>query len=108
MYEIKQSEREVFGVKVTTFSREIVEANVLEVEAGTTGSCGGDWGHGGRTYIRISDRGGTCMSVLPKKPDDGMLDEGQGVEIILGGDCELSTIIEGLEFILQALKDGPA
>lgn len=106
MYEIKQGEREVFGRRIPTFSREIYSANILEVEAGTNGYCGGDCGHGSRTYIRITDLGGTCMSVIPRAlGDQGDLDEGQGVEIMLGGDCELGTIIDGLEFILQALKD---
>lgn len=59
MYEIKEKEREIGGKTVTTYSRDIYSANVLEVEAGTNGYQGGDSGHGSRTYFRIENAGGT-------------------------------------------------
>ena len=56
MYEIKESRRELFdGTEITTYTRDVVSANILQVEAGTTGYKGGDTSHGGRTYFRISD-----------------------------------------------------
>lgn len=57
MYEIKEKRRMLpDGTELTTYTRDVVSANILEVEAGTTGFMGGDTGHGGRTYFRIQDR----------------------------------------------------
>ena len=37
MYEIKESRRELFdGTEITTYTRDVVSANILQVEAGTT------------------------------------------------------------------------
>ena len=50
MYEIKEKRRMLpDGTEITTYTRDVVSANILEVEAGTTGFMGGDTGHGGRT-----------------------------------------------------------
>ena len=46
----KIAEKLFDGTKITTYTRDVVSANVLQVEAGTTGYKGGDTGHGGRTY----------------------------------------------------------
>lgn len=62
MYEILKSEKEVNGVKVETWKREIWNANALEIEVGTTGYQGGDSGHGGRTYLRINDLASTDIN----------------------------------------------
>ena len=51
MFAITEGTRKVYGKEITTYTREIYSANVLEVEAGTNGFQGGDSGHGGRTYI---------------------------------------------------------
>ena len=50
---MKQGAVMVGGKCVTTVIDQIVSANLLEVECGSTGLMGGDSGHGGRTYIRI-------------------------------------------------------
>lgn len=101
MFEIKESQRVLpDGTEITTYSREITSANILEIEAGTTGYMGGDSGHGGRTYFRIEDTGGTDIQVHPigRYADEGF-------EVILGGDCELETIIQALKFIVQVLEE---
>ena len=60
MFEIRENRRVLpDGTEITTYSRDILSANILEVEAGTTGYKGGDSGHGGRTYFRIADAAGT-------------------------------------------------
>ena len=64
-YPAKKRIRAIDRSKVTTWSREIVNCNILEVEAGTNGYQGGDSGHGGRTYFRIEDQGSTDIQVLP-------------------------------------------
>jgi hypothetical protein len=102
MYEILKSEKEVNGVKVETWKREIWNANALEIEVGTTGYQGGDSGHGGRTYLRINDLASTDIDVNILKDTFGNI---SGFELKLGGDAELTTFIEALEFALKVLKD---
>ncbi|HPY37021.1 MAG TPA: hypothetical protein PLH38_04230 [Clostridia bacterium] len=102
MYEIKEKSREIHGVKVTTWQREILSANILEVEAGTNGYQGGDSGHGGRTYLRIQDLSSTDIQVRVLGKEGGE----HGVELVMGGDAELSSLIDALDFALKALRDG--
>lgn len=98
MFEIKENHRVVDHEKVTTYSRKVVGANILEVEAGTTGFCGGDGGHGGRTYFRVQDLAGTAIDVFA-------IDGGRGFEVALAGDSELETIVASLKFITQVLEE---
>lgn len=101
MYEVKEKRRKLLdGTEITTYTRDVVSANLLEVEAGTTGYMGGDSGHGGRTYFRIEDQGSTDIQVLPigRYGDEGF-------EVFLGGDCELETVIRALKFITKVLEE---
>lgn len=82
---------------VKVYETTIQSANILRVAAGTTGLRGGDSGHGGRTYIEIEDESCTDIEFEISK-------EGRLLKIELGGDTELETIIEGLEFIVETLK----
>lgn len=104
MYETKLNTRKVNGKEIETWEREIYDANILSVEAGTNGYQGGDTGHGSRTYIRISisDEGGTDISARTITDRFG---DTHGVEIALGGDSELSTIIEAMKFATKVLED---
>jgi hypothetical protein len=100
MYEVLSRERNVGGKIIPTWQREIVNCNILEVEVGTNGYHGGDSGHGCRTYLRISDLASTDIEVTPLFDRCGS----GGVEITLGGDTELETFIEALEFAAMVLK----
>ena len=97
IHEIKQHIRTMGKHQITTYSREIVSANIIEVEAGTNGYCGGDSGHGSRTYIRIENAGGTDLRVTPNEHNDGVI-------LKLGGDCELTTIIKAFKFVIKVLR----
>jgi len=101
LYEIKRDEKEVNGVDVETWKREITHCNILEIEAGTTGFQGGDTGHGGRTYLRLKDLGSTDIKANVVKDNYGCTE----VTIELGGDAELETFIEALEFAVKVLKE---
>lgn len=102
MYEIRENRRKLQdGTEITTYTRDVVSANILEVEAGTTGYMGGDTGHGGRTYFRIKDEGGTDIDIKPFMDKYGS----EGFEVTLGGDCELETMIRVLKFITKVLED---
>jgi len=102
MYEIKENRRTLHdGTEITTYTRDVVSCNILQVEAGTTGYKGGDTGHGGRTYFRIQDEASTDMDVKPIITRYGC----DGFEVTLGGDCELETMIRALKFITKVLAD---
>jgi len=96
----EKHERYIDGMKIITWQRDIVDCNILEVEAGTNGYHGGDTGHGSRTYIRIENVGSTDMQVeVDRKPV-----KGNSVGITLGGDAELKTIKNALRWIVSVLE----
>ncbi len=98
---ITEAVRDVNGIPVKTFIKDITDFNILTVEVGTTGYKGGDSGHGGRTFFSIQDNGGTNIEVRRTENVHGVCG---GFEVELGGDAELSTITQALEFILTVLK----
>src|SRR5438045_1578550 len=87
--------------KVQVYSHSMVNANQLTIQAGTNCPQGGDSGHGGRTVLRIIDDGATALSVSVNGKEVEDADE---VEIILEGDTEAATFIEGLEFAVRVLR----
>lgn len=103
---------------------EILNANIIKVAAGTTGYKGGDTGHGGRTFFGIRNEAGTDMRItfsaerwnstggeLEVEEADGHTNifgrnlEADRICIEFGGDAELETFIEALEFALETLKE---
>ena len=114
----KIQEKQVDGIAVKTAADEIVDFNILTVEAGTNGKQGGDAGHGCRTYLCIKNDACTYMKCRTSihridvdadglchhhddTTDHGQVDE---IEIMLGGDSELDTFIEALEFAVDTLR----
>ena len=92
------------NIQIETESKELVNANILEVEVGTTGYRGGDSGHGGRTYIKLQDHSSTDIRVRVNCGEwHSLMSEGP-LEIALGGDAELDTFIDALEFAVKTLK----
>ena len=93
----------VFGdtMLLPAIRKTLLSANILEVTAATTGYRGGDAGHGCRTIVRIEDRGGTAIKarVIPES-----IHGNGGVELMLAGDCELLTLVDGLRFAADALE----
>ena len=94
----------VKGQMVSTLKKEIIDCNSIEVEVGTTGYCGGDTGHGGRTYFRIRDISSTDMSCRIQGRNTVCEDYLNQFELMFGGDAEMETFIDALEFALEALK----
>lgn len=96
----------VNGIDVDTYKTEIGDINILEVEAGTTGYCGGDTGHGGRTYFRVSDLASTDMRCRiysgGKQYELGHVSE---IEIMFGGDSEMDTFCEALRFGVEVIGE---
>ena len=103
MYEVIEKRKLLpDGTDISTYTREVVSANILEIEAGTTGYRGGDTGHGGRTYFRIQDAASTDMDIHVLRDRFGYA---TGFEVFLGGDCELETTIRALKFITKVLEE---
>lgn len=95
------------GIRIDTCKKEIISANILEVEVGTTGYQGGDTGHGCRTYFRISDLGSTDMRYrVSSHSSEGTKqdDYASSIEISFGGDCELSTFYKALQIGYEVLS----
>ena len=82
-------------------SSEFGTFNTLGITVGTNGYQGGDSGHGGRTYICIQNLGSTDMDASVSNPSD----VGPKVEMILGGDSELDSIIDGLRWAAEKLEE---
>lgn len=81
-------------------SKQIVGCNLIDVKVGTTGYCGGDGGHGGRTMIQLNDGGGTCWEFVKLHNEHG----NDGIRIALEGDSELTTIIEAFRYAADTLE----
>lgn len=98
------------GARISTFKKEIISCNMLEVEVGTTGAMGGDSGHGSRTYFRIHNIASTdmrCRVVGHTYDFDGYkdieFDSAGTIELIFGGDSELDTFCEALRIGYEVL-----
>lgn len=100
-HELSSSSKKVNGELVSTEILEITNANILQVEVGTNGYQGGDTGHGSRTYFAVKDLASTDLEAKVEQDKYGSV----SVEIELGGDTELETFIEGLEFAVKKLKE---
>ena len=75
--------------------------NTLSVTVGTNGYQGGDSGHGGRTYISLEDLGSTDLDARTSVNDYSQTK----VELMLGGDSELDSLIEGLRWAADKLEE---
>lgn len=93
-------------IKIPCFEKTFVSANELCVAVGTTGHKGGDSGHGGRTYFRLTNDCCTDMnvSVIDEHSYEHDFDSANGVTIMLGGDCELDTFYECLRYAVNILE----
>lgn len=93
---------DVDDIMVPTAISSFTSCNIITVEVGTTGSKGGDSGHGCRTYLRITDDASTDMSCRIDR--DGCFHHIGQVEILLGGDTELDTFTRALRFAADVLE----
>ena len=97
------------GTHVKTYKKEIVSANILEVEVGTTGHMGGDSGHGGRTFFSIN---GSNTDMRLSFCENGQYSKPRDIDdfiLTFGGDCELDTFCEALRIgynVLSQYSDG--
>jgi len=94
------------SIEINTFYKLIGGLNQLGVEAGTNAPKGGDSGAGGRTFLKLSEKGGTAwdVTVIDEYGNEQTIESPSSISITLGGDSELSTVIRALDFALNALK----
>lgn len=94
------------SIEINTFYKLIGGLNQLGIEAGTNAPKGGDSGAGGRTFLKLSEEGGTAwdVTVIDACGNAQVIESPSSISITLGGDSELSTLIRALEFALDALK----
>ena len=86
---------------VPIFSHTVESCNILTIQAGTNCPQGGDFGHGGRTVLRLINEACTDLRV---RVNGGAVKEVEKIEIILGGDCEAHGLVKGLEFAVKVLN----
>ena len=86
-----------YGVRLIGGS--VTSCNIIGFAAGTTGYCGGDSGHGGRTFFSISDRLSSDIRFTTSR-------DGLELSVEIGGDSELDTIIQALKSIALILEAG--
>ena len=112
MEDMKRNIRRIDREFIKTVRTEMVNCNILEVETGTNGYHGGDSGHGGRALLRLSDAASTDMRCLISGEIAGYsqtyevyFSHVDSVEIVVGGDAEIGTLIDSLEFVVKNLKE---
>ncbi len=91
----------VDGIEIELVQEKFVSANIIRAGAGTTGYKGGDAGYGGRTIFTLKDESSTDLRC---EINGHMIDDVTEVKIIVGGDAELTTLIQSLKFIVQTLE----
>lgn len=85
------------------YIKEFVGPNIMECAAGSTGTCGGDTGHGGRTYFSIENISSTDLRIRVTDANGNIheSDDVSKVEIGLGGDWENKEFINALAFAVE-------
>lgn len=84
------------NVKFVSAEKDFIGACMLRVTVKTTGFCGGDSGHGGRSEIVLSNCGGFCFN--------GSDNESDQIAIRCAGDAELEMLSDALVFAGNILK----
>ncbi|HNU61740.1 MAG TPA: hypothetical protein PKL04_06040 [Methanofastidiosum sp.] len=54
-------------------SKEFFSRNILEADVGSNCPCGGDGGHGGKTYLKITDGRNTGWNIKVKDLEEGSI-----------------------------------
>ena len=97
MYAVSEGMKQINGVVVDTFEREVKRAGTsFEVEAGTTGFC-----DDARAYVRLKAKDGDFFARVKKDDSDRV----NGVEIAVSGNAEVLALLESLEFVFRTLME---
>ena len=91
--------RTVDGIKVNTVETEIASPyNALTVEVGTTGKFINQSSKNSRLYLKIADALNSNISITKDST-------GKGFILRASGNCEITTLIEALDFCSAQLKN---
>ena len=105
--------REVDGREVPVAAKAIEDICCLTVEVGTNGYQGGDSGHGSRTVLSFTNDVSCDLRALvtrdresdqPREHLTSWGDSVDKIEIVLGGDQELTNFLEALRFAVKSLE----
>jgi len=95
--------------KIPKLEKEYNNANIILLTVGKIES-DGDWGHGGRTYIKLKDGSSTdaMISITDISGKKHIFDtsEWESIEILAGGEAERQTLSEAMTDIGNYLKTG--
>lgn len=86
---------------IPTLTNEFGDFNTIEVTCGTNGYGGGDWGHGGRLFVNITNMAGTAWDV---KVNGTKHADPYYLEIVAGGDSELDAFADAFLWMGEYLK----
>jgi hypothetical protein len=89
-------------IKISTEKRVLEGICSLSVEAGSTGYCGGDSGHGGRAVLVLVNE--NCFDLRLEYAGGGVFIEPKRVSIVVGGDAEMEQFAEALEFAAKTIR----
>lgn len=88
------------GIEMDMIQAEI-GCPALNVKVATNGKQGGDSGHGGRTWIQIvEEENFDLIETWTINASDGS----QGIDMLVGGDWELESLIKAFRFIADELE----
>lgn len=85
--------------------KEFFSCNILEANVGSNCPCGGDGGHGGKTYLKIADGSNTGWNITIAERDgtEYYFEQPKSIALELLGDTENETFIQLLDFALKEL-----
>jgi hypothetical protein len=85
--------------------KEFFSCNILEGNVGSNCPCGGDGGHGGKTYLKITDGGNTGWNITIEESNgtEYHFEQPKSIALELLGDIENETFIKLLDFALKEL-----
>ena len=84
------------NVKFVSAEKDFIGACMLRVKVKTTGYCGGDSGHGGRSEVVLQNLGSFYFNGSDNETDE--------IVIRCGGDAELEMLSDALVFAGNILK----
>jgi len=95
--------------KIPKLSKTYNSANIIDLTVGKI-ERSGDWGNGGRTYIKIEDHSSTAAMVLITDTNGEKhifdISAWESIEILAGGGTERKTLSDVFTDIGKYLKDG--
>jgi len=90
-----------------TEQKTFTSANIIEAEVGTTGPMGGDAGHGGETYVKLTDAASTAwhIALIDEKGNESVIEQPKTIMIVVQGDTELQTLADSLGWAARKIKE---